>query len=109
MSSIEIGRRLDEHDLDAGVTYLDNEPLGAVSATPIYEERYLFLTRARTRGTTIGWSELKGVPLCLLTHDMQNRRIVDAALRAPGSSRLRAWRRTRSRHCSRSLAPAGRA
>lgn len=31
LSSIEIGRRLAEHDLDAGVTYLDNEPLGAVS------------------------------------------------------------------------------
>ena len=82
LSSIEIGRRLADYDLDAGVTYLDNEPLGAVVATPIYEERYLFLTQSeQPRGSTIGWSELKGVPLCLLTRDMQNRRIVDAALR----------------------------
>ena len=81
LSSIEIGRRLADHDLDAGVTYLDNEPLGAVVATPIYQERYLFLTQSeQPRGSTIGWSELKGVPLCLLTRDMQNRRIVDAAL-----------------------------
>ena len=81
LSSIEIGRRLADHNLDAGVTYLDNEPLGAVVATPIYEERYLFLTQSeQPRGATIGWSELKGVPLCLLTRDMQNRRIVDAAL-----------------------------
>lgn len=85
LSSIEIGRRLADHDLDAGVTYLDNEPLGAVVATPIYEERYLFLTQSeQPRGSTIGWSELKGVPLCLLTRDMQNRRIVDAALRHAG-------------------------
>lgn len=62
LSSIEIGRRLADHDLDAGVTYLDNEPLGAVVATPIYEERYLFLTQSeQPRGSTIGWSELKGV------------------------------------------------
>ena len=85
LSSIEIGRRPADYDLDAGVTYLDNEPLGAVVATPIYEERYLFLTQSeQPRGSTIGWSELKGVPLCLLTRDMQNRRIVDAALRDAG-------------------------
>jgi len=85
LSSIEIGRRLADHDLDAGITYLDNEPLGAVVATPIYQERYLFLTQSeQPRGSTIGWSELKGVPLCLLTRDMQNRRIVDAALRDAG-------------------------
>ena len=81
LSSIEIGRRLADHELDAGVTYLDNEPLGAVVATPLYQERYLYLTQGeQPRGSTIGWSELKGVPLCLLTRDMQNRRIVDAAL-----------------------------
>lgn len=81
LSSIEIGRRLADRELDAGVTYLDNEPLGAVVATPVYRERYLFLTGgAQPRGETIGWSELRDVPLCLLTRDMQNRRIVDAAL-----------------------------
>jgi len=85
LSSIEIGRQLADHELDAGVTYLDNEPLGAIIATPIYDERYLFLTQSEhPPGETIGWSELKGVPLCLLTRDMQNRRIVDAALRDAG-------------------------
>ncbi len=85
LSSIEIGRRLADHELDAGITYLDNEPLGAVVTTPVYEERYLFLTRSgRPSGTTIGWAELDGVPLCLLSQDMQNRRIIDAALRDAG-------------------------
>jgi DNA-binding transcriptional LysR family regulator len=85
LSSIEIGRRLADHELDAGITYLDNEPLGAVVTAPIYNERYLFLTRSgRRSGTTIGWSELDGIPLCLLSRDMQNRRIVDAALRDAG-------------------------
>lgn len=85
LSSIEIARQLETHDVDAGVTYLDNEPLGAVTATPIYQERYIFLTASdEPKGSTIGWAELAGVPLCLLTPDMQNRRIVNAALQAAG-------------------------
>jgi DNA-binding transcriptional LysR family regulator len=68
-----------------GITYLDNEPLCAVAATPVYDERYLFLTSGKhAAGTSIGWSELDGVPLCLLSQDMQNRRIIDAALRDAG-------------------------
>jgi DNA-binding transcriptional LysR family regulator len=87
LSSIEIGRMLASHDLDAGITYLDNEPLGAVTATPIYHERYIFLTsNTEPAGDTIEWRELADVPLCLLTPDMQNRRIVNAALTAAGIS-----------------------
>jgi DNA-binding transcriptional LysR family regulator len=85
LSSIEIARQLDNHNIDAGVTYLDNEPLGSVIATAIYTERYIFLTASdEPKGPTIGWAQLAGVPLCLLTPDMQNRRIVNAALQAPG-------------------------
>jgi DNA-binding transcriptional LysR family regulator len=85
LSSIEIGRRLADLELDAGITYLDNEPLGDVDAAPIYEERYVCLTRATNPAqATITWSELREIPLCLLTTDMQNRRIVDAALREAG-------------------------
>ena len=85
LSSIEIARQLDNHNIDAGVTYLDNEPLGAVTATAIYTERYIFLTASdEPEGTTISWAQLAGIPLCLLTPDMQNRRIVNAALNAAG-------------------------
>jgi DNA-binding transcriptional LysR family regulator len=87
LSSIEIGRMLASHELDAGITYLDNEPLGAVTATPIYHERYIFLTsNEEPAGETIEWIQLADVPLCLLTPDMQNRRIVNAALTAAGVS-----------------------
>lgn len=85
LSSIEIGRQLAGHDIDAGITYLDNEPLGAVASTPIYHERYAFLTAGdEPAGTTIGWGRLAALPLCLLSADMQNRRIVNAALRSAG-------------------------
>ena len=85
LSSIEIGRQLAEYEIDAGITYLDNEPLGAVASTPVYRERYVFLSAGDEQdGASIEWSELADVPLCLLTPDMQNRRIVNEALRTAG-------------------------
>jgi DNA-binding transcriptional LysR family regulator len=81
LSSREIGHRLRDFELDAGITYLDNEPLGDVESTPVYTERYVFLTSTeRTPGGTIDWAELADRPLCLLTTDMQNRRIIDSTL-----------------------------
>jgi DNA-binding transcriptional LysR family regulator len=35
---------------------------------------------------TVTWAEVAQVPLCLLTPDMQNRRIIDALLRSVGAS-----------------------
>jgi DNA-binding transcriptional LysR family regulator len=85
LSSIEIGRRLASYDIDAGITYLDNEPLGAVAGTPVYRERYVFLSADDDwQGPSIEWRELANVPLCLLTPDMQNRRIVNGALHEAG-------------------------
>ena len=42
-TSIEIQRRLDEFNLDVGVTYLDNEPLARVRTLPLYRERAVLL------------------------------------------------------------------
>ncbi|WP_029007209.1 LysR family transcriptional regulator [Azospirillum halopraeferens] len=83
-SSREIQRDLDEFELDAAVTYLDNEPLNRVRTVPLYSERYLLLTRRTdvAPGTTaLPWARAAERRLCLLTPDMQNRRIADAAFR----------------------------
>ena len=37
---------LRQREIEAGVTYLSNEPIGDVSAVPIYREEYLLLTTA---------------------------------------------------------------
>ena len=88
MSSIEIQRGLDSFELDAGVTYLDNEPLTRVRALPLYRERYVLLVR-RGQGldgrSGIGWAEAAGQRLCLLVPEMQNRRIIDAAFARAGA------------------------
>lgn len=86
-TSIEIQRHLDEFSLDVGVTYLDNEPLARVRSLPLYRERYVLLTRfeGAFRGrNAISWSEAATLPLCLLTPDMQNRRILDMHFREAG-------------------------
>jgi DNA-binding transcriptional LysR family regulator len=86
-TSIEILDLLDNLEIDAGITYLGNEPLGRVNAIPLYRERYRLLTSADAplgNRDTVTWAEVAEVPLCLLTPDMQNRRIIDALLKGAG-------------------------
>jgi DNA-binding transcriptional LysR family regulator len=86
-TSIEILTHLDNLEIDAGVTYIDNEPLGRVNAVPLYRERYRLLTASDAplgERDRVTWAEVAQVPLCLLTPDMQNRRIIDALLRSAG-------------------------
>jgi DNA-binding transcriptional LysR family regulator len=89
--STEILSMLDNLDIDAGLTYLDNEPLGRVRTVPLCTERYCLLTVA---GNPLGdrdrvtWADVGQIPLCLLTPDMQNRRIVDTLMREAGGAPL---------------------
>ena len=86
-SSAEILKMLDDLDVDAGITYLDNEPLGRVSSVPLYEERYVVLARndhPLAGRSSLPWSALAGQRLCLLSPDMQNRRILDRMLSQAG-------------------------
>lgn len=86
-TSTEILAGLEAMDLDAGITYLDNEPLGRVTTVPLYTEFYRLICApgsplADRREVT--WAEVAGQPLCLLTADMQNRRIVNQHLAEAG-------------------------
>jgi DNA-binding transcriptional LysR family regulator len=87
-SSVEILRNLEDFSIDVGLTYLDNEPIEGMRAEAIYTERYSLLVRADhelARCSSVTWAEAGQQPLCLLTADMQNRRIVDCAFRAANS------------------------
>jgi DNA-binding transcriptional LysR family regulator len=53
---------LENLEVDAGLTYIENEPIGKVRTIPLYNESYR-----------------------LLTPDMQNRRIIDRALASVGA------------------------
>lgn len=87
-SSIEIQRGLADGTLEAGMTYLDNEPLQNVRVVPVYRERYMLLTPAGgpfDNLRSVSWREAARLPLCLLTRDMQNRRIVDKSFAQGGA------------------------
>ncbi len=86
-TSIEILKMLENLEIDAGVTYLDNEPLGRVTSVPMYRERYTLVCapgHILFERLDVGWAEVGVSPLCLLTPDMQNRRIIDENLAAAG-------------------------
>src|SRR5688572_5485512 len=79
VTSAEIQRGLDKFELDAGLTYLENEPLSHVRKTPLYRERYVFITSKSGPwggSSSITWREAAAENLCLLNESMQNRRVL---------------------------------
>ena len=86
-TSTEVLSMLENLEVDAGLTYIDNEPLGRMRAVPLYLEQYRLLTSESSPlgdRDKVTWAEVARIPLCLLTPDMQNRRIIDNLLHAAG-------------------------
>jgi DNA-binding transcriptional LysR family regulator len=84
LSSMEIHRGLCDFSLDVGLTYLDHRPSHSLHVIPIYRESYMLVTSKTgplSRRKTLLWREAATLPLCLLTPDMENRRIIDKHFR----------------------------
>jgi DNA-binding transcriptional LysR family regulator len=63
-------------------------PVGKVRSIPLYNETYRLVTSPDGMfgdRDQVTWQEVGQVPLCLLTPEMQNRRIIDRALRSVGA------------------------
>jgi DNA-binding transcriptional LysR family regulator len=87
-TSSEVLGLLENLEVDAGLTYIENEPLGKVRSIPLYQESYRLVTSPDGMfgdRDQVTWREVGQVPLCLLTPNMQNRRIIDRALREAGT------------------------
>ncbi|HUH48358.1 MAG TPA: LysR family transcriptional regulator substrate-binding protein, partial [Mycoplana sp.] len=79
-NSLQILSLLENLEIDAGLTYLENEPLGRVTSVPLHAEHYHLITAKNgplADRESVTWKEVAGVSLCLLTSDMQNRRIIN--------------------------------
>lgn len=86
-TSNQILRALDSLEVDVGLTYLDNEPIGRLAQIPLFRERYCLVYDAASfdaPGDPLGWAEAAEYPLCLLTPGNQNRRIIDQQFAAAG-------------------------
>ncbi|MEM9781591.1 MAG: LysR family transcriptional regulator [Pseudomonadota bacterium] len=99
-SAGEIASGLAAGRFDIGISYVGDEavsdiPVAGVGAAGVKEPRFLYsegyvlvapeplVGAARD---TVTWAEAAALPLALLTPDMKNRRIVDAAFREAGTS-----------------------
>jgi DNA-binding transcriptional LysR family regulator len=86
-TSGEILTLLENLEVDAGITYIGNEPLGRVRHVALYDERYCLVVAGDdplAGRPLVTWAEVAGTRLCLLTPDMQNRRIVDRRILQSG-------------------------
>jgi len=89
MTSVQIQRGLDGFELEAGLTYLDNEPLKNVRSLALYRERYVLLTaqpHLLAGLDRVSWYDAAQLPLCLLSPAMQNRRIIDRIIQESGAA-----------------------
>ncbi|RSK41036.1 LysR family transcriptional regulator [Rhodovulum iodosum] len=81
-NATEILQMIDDLQIDAGITYLEGgAAAGRMTAIPLYAEHYNLVIRAdhpAAARAQITWAEAAELPLCLLSPDMQNRRIVDS-------------------------------
>lgn len=95
MSSAELEKGLHDLSLDLALGYTERmDPQETrLSAWPQYTEHYFLLRRAERAvsdqlemGPSASWRDVSALPLCLLTPDMHNRTVVDAALTTAGVS-----------------------
>lgn len=80
LPSREIVRRLVDFDIDAGLTYLDDDVPPRCRAIPLYREQYVLIAPADDplmRQRTVAWSEVAGRRTCALTQEMRDRRMID--------------------------------
>jgi DNA-binding transcriptional LysR family regulator len=87
-TAAEILSLLENFEIDAGVTYIDEQPPRGMRTVPFYRERYRLVTASdsplgdRERVT---WAEVATIPLCLPAEDMQSRHIIDRLLGGAGT------------------------
>nr|WP_295770836.1 LysR family transcriptional regulator [Rhodoferax sp.] len=93
LSSSELEARLDNLSIDLGLGYTERMAHGGakLQAVQQYIEHYFLLRRASVPhpqelqiGESISWQSAAQQPLCLLTPEMHNRTIVNAAFASAG-------------------------
>jgi DNA-binding transcriptional LysR family regulator len=93
LSSVELEQGLEDLSIDLALGYTERTIAGKTRLLtwPQYTEHYFLLRRCATpqrdglrMGPSVAWKEAATLPLCLLTPDMHNRHLVDAAFTMAG-------------------------
>ncbi len=78
LSTQEMLRKLKEQDLHLGLTYDKAVTDNGFDVMPLFTERYVLVAGGQaTLPREVSWTDVAGYPLCLLSQDMQNRRILN--------------------------------
>jgi len=87
LSTRDILHRLKSNELHLGLAYAEGCDDAMFESTVLYTERFV-LVSSNSAGlptkASYSWAEAARLPLCLFNHEMQNRKIVDAAFQAAG-------------------------
>ena len=98
LSSSDLEQRLNDLSVDLALGYTDRMGLlgtrpSRLVALPQYTEHYFLLRRSGKKqagdlriGPKMRWKDAARLPLCLLTPDMYNRTVVDAAFTTAGAT-----------------------
>lgn len=84
----DIERGLAEHTFEAGISYLESITLADLQSIPLYAERYVVVGAGkllRRHRNGISWRDAAELPLCLLSQDMTNRKLVNGLFAAAGT------------------------
>lgn len=80
LRSTDLLRQLQNFEIDAGISYLDELIPEDFHAIQLYRERYVLLTSAAAGPrwpSGVTWVEASRLPLCMLSPVMQGRRLLD--------------------------------
>jgi DNA-binding transcriptional LysR family regulator len=78
LSTPELYRRIKKGEIDLAVVYADAQEEDGFDYLPLFTERHVLITHdGVTLPDPIGWKEVASLPLCLLSGEMHNRRIID--------------------------------
>jgi len=80
--------RLENLEADIGISYVDADTPPRFETIELYEEKYVLLVAPESplaKREQVTWAEAGRLQLCLLTPDMQNRRLIDRHLEDVGA------------------------
>jgi DNA-binding transcriptional LysR family regulator len=85
LSTRDILQRLKKQELHLGVTYGQSADPDGYDVLPLFKERYVLVAGGQeTLPHSMSWADVAGLPLCLFSQEMQNRRILDEAFQNAG-------------------------
>ncbi len=87
LNFMDLKSGLENFDLDVGINYLDHGASAGLRPYFLYDESYFLIAPADhpiAQRKSVTWTEAGRLPLCMLTPDMQNRRILDRVFSSVG-------------------------